>query len=960
MSILNHQDPRYVQHQNTSVHGQSQLDINSSSKQYQQNNLQIQIKPLQEQHQKQVIKLIRSITRLIVPRFRCDSFRHKLTSFTLKTHLISSLKSNVRFELEQMRKEQSKQREKQDMEKDFEDYMHQRNIKQMEQKINNNYEMIKHDTHIADAIVNTNTAGVQSNSVFSGQTHPNNQYIQNSNNHQTSSQHQPISINQQYINAQQYQQDNNIHNQSAKKSALKSQQSRNNNNNEGEMHLRKTQSQDTQYNQDKSYLSQSNYDQNEEDNITYQDSFQFEPSVKGFKKKYNLIRQKDKQQTIGVYNQPATINNNGVQSQIIPPQQQLNSQQPPVSQNIQAFQNNQKQMQLNHQVQNNQYQQDVPQSTNNNIQQTQHQISLQPYQQEQLQQVLKNKETELQDKEFLLEVERLNNPKRKEEESVMKQTMSGMKKQVDSEVQAQARDVERELQQMESQWQIVDQLTKEKDLIRDRAMKLLTEEKRKYISDLSKYKSHKGKMDNKVKSQKDMQTQIMKDIVQMRDNLREKVQELIVIGVDFDEVFYEMRDDEELKWEAKHDIEVPKSAICKKLNFKCIVSLGLTSRKKNMDIQTYNVDFLLENDSITKDLKTAQMNEDLNEKAQVQYDQEEGQYRNYLSELKKEKLRIQKQQEVESLKKSVIQEQLTLQKLKLTNSKELYDDEVRKQIMEQQDINGNSRNRRDRAIYKSVDRVRTPIMDGRGYNNNQTYNHGQNNLLNRSVAALQNYQNPVQTLKYGNRPIFDQQSPYHNNQQAYNTVDASTGDNYNIPTQRFSVIDPSNINNNGNGQMMFATQSPQQQKIYIPSSNGQVVNLPMINQRPAGPIDINSGIPIHGQQQPAFHIQPMFTNGGGSASDLLQGIEMQNQQDSRINNHHLSNNNLSLPEEEVDKSDFEFLSNILRQNQKNEIAQLMRELEKQRAQEKIEQIKRKYEERYADLLDKTKVPGANY
>jgi hypothetical protein len=34
-------------------------------------------------------------------------------------------------------------------------------------------------------------------------------------------------------------------------------------------------------------------------------------------------------------------------------------------------------------------------------------------------------------------------------------------------------------------------------------------------------------------------------------------------GCDLDEIFYEMRDDEELKWENENTISVDKSAICK-------------------------------------------------------------------------------------------------------------------------------------------------------------------------------------------------------------------------------------------------------------------------------------------------------------------------------------------------------------------------------------------------------------
>jgi hypothetical protein len=46
-----------------------------------------------------------------------------------------------------------------------------------------------------------------------------------------------------------------------------------------------------------------------------------------------------------------------------------------------------------------------------------------------------------------------------------------------------------------------------------------------------------------------MQKQVIKDIQLLKANLQSKIMELIEIGIDLDEVFYELRDDEELKWE---------------------------------------------------------------------------------------------------------------------------------------------------------------------------------------------------------------------------------------------------------------------------------------------------------------------------------------------------------------------------------------------------------------------------
>jgi hypothetical protein len=64
-------------------------------------------------------------------------------------------------------------------------------------------------------------------------------------------------------------------------------------------------------------------------------------------------------------------------------------------------------------------------------------------------------------------------------------------------------------------------------------------------------------------------------------------------------MFYEMREDEEIKFENKEDrrIDVPKSTIAKELAFRFTLGLkipGGIPRKKNTEIQTYNVDFLLD------------------------------------------------------------------------------------------------------------------------------------------------------------------------------------------------------------------------------------------------------------------------------------------------------------------------------------------------------------------------------
>lgn len=56
-------------------------------------------------------------------------------------------------------------------------------------------------------------------------------------------------------------------------------------------------------------------------------------------------------------------------------------------------------------------------------------------------------------------------------------------------------------------------------------------------------------MEAKVSSQKELEKCVMRDINQLRQNIKEKVCELVERGCDLDELFYEMRDDEEIKYE---------------------------------------------------------------------------------------------------------------------------------------------------------------------------------------------------------------------------------------------------------------------------------------------------------------------------------------------------------------------------------------------------------------------------
>ncbi len=55
-----------------------------------------------------------------------------------------------------------------------------------------------------------------------------------------------------------------------------------------------------------------------------------------------------------------------------------------------------------------------------------------------------------------------------------------------------------------------------------------------------------------------------------------------------------MRDDEEIKFEKDQKIDIEKSAISKHIGFRVLIGLKLTERKRNTEIQTYNVDFLID------------------------------------------------------------------------------------------------------------------------------------------------------------------------------------------------------------------------------------------------------------------------------------------------------------------------------------------------------------------------------
>ena len=93
------------------------------------------------------------------------------------------------------------------------------------------------------------------------------------------------------------------------------------------------------------------------------------------------------------------------------------------------------------------------------------------------------------------------------------------------------------------------------------------------MNEVSQFRNHKSKNENKAKSQKELERTILRDINQLKTNLREKLTELIERGFDLDEIFYEMREDEELKYEKQLNIDLEKSALAKHVKFRCLVGL---------------------------------------------------------------------------------------------------------------------------------------------------------------------------------------------------------------------------------------------------------------------------------------------------------------------------------------------------------------------------------------------------
>ncbi len=67
----------------------------------------------------------------------------------------------------------------------------------------------------------------------------------------------------------------------------------------------------------------------------------------------------------------------------------------------------------------------------------------------------------------------------------------------------------------------------------------------------------------------------MRDIQSLQKNLKEKIQDLITRGKDLDELFYEMREDEELKFDKDEKIDIEKSAIAKQISFRFSLALKM-------------------------------------------------------------------------------------------------------------------------------------------------------------------------------------------------------------------------------------------------------------------------------------------------------------------------------------------------------------------------------------------------
>lgn len=195
---------------------------------------------------------------------------------------------------------------------------------------------------------------------------------------------------------------------------------------------------------------------------------------------------------------------------------------------------------------------------------------------------------------MLLQIEQENNPDRKLEGLKRKERLDDLKERLDGLLDKKEKDVRSELEHIDRDWQVYEHLQKEKESIKEKARRVLNEQQRRYITEVGNFRQHKQKVEGKQKAQREVETTIMRDIQTLQRNLKEKVGDLIARGIDLDELFYEMREDEEIKFEKDVKIEVEKSAIAKHIGFRLIIGLKVPERKKNTEIQTYNVDFLID------------------------------------------------------------------------------------------------------------------------------------------------------------------------------------------------------------------------------------------------------------------------------------------------------------------------------------------------------------------------------
>lgn len=195
---------------------------------------------------------------------------------------------------------------------------------------------------------------------------------------------------------------------------------------------------------------------------------------------------------------------------------------------------------------------------------------------------------------MLLQIEQENNPDRKLEGLKRKERLDDLKERLDGLLDKKEKDVRSELEHIDRDWQVYEHLQKEKESIKEKARRVLNEQQRRYITEVGNFRQHKQKVEGKQKAQREVENTIMRDIQTLQRNLKEKVGDLIARGIDLDELFYEMREDEEIKFEKDVKIEVEKSAIAKHIGFRFIIGLKVPERKKNTEIQTYNVDFLID------------------------------------------------------------------------------------------------------------------------------------------------------------------------------------------------------------------------------------------------------------------------------------------------------------------------------------------------------------------------------